>query len=287
MAMSIMQVRQKIIEQLTPLYGNREALLIADMLLEKILDLPTRALLNPNTANLTPENQIALKAMLSQLLRHRPIQYVLGEAWFQNMRFYVDERVLIPRPETEELVEWVVREEKSVLSTTILDIGSGSGCIPLSIAKKLPNAVIHSCDISMGALEVARKNASNLGLKVNWHHLDFLQKAEWKKLPKAEVLVSNPPYIPKSGRSGMATHVVDYEPSMALFVPDEDPMVFYEAIARFARLHASLGARIYVEIHEDLAENVRSCFLQSGLKNIETREDMQGKERMIKAISGL
>lgn len=285
--MSILQVRQNIIEQLTPLYGNREALLIADMLLEKIVDLPKRAILNPNSADLTPENQIALKAMLSQLLRHRPIQYVLGEAWFQNMRFYVDERVLIPRPETEELVEWVVREEKSVLSPTILDIGSGSGCIPLSIAKKLPNAVIHSCDISMGAIEVARINAANLGLKVNWHHLDFLQEAEWKKLPKADVLVSNPPYIPQSGRPGMATHVVDYEPSMALFVPDEDPMVFYEAIARFAGLHANQGARIYVEIHEDLAENVRSCFLQSGLKNIETREDMQGKERMIKAISGL
>ncbi|KIC89347.1 peptide chain release factor N(5)-glutamine methyltransferase [Flavihumibacter sp. ZG627] len=285
--MSILQVRQSIIEQLTPLYGNREAMLIADMLLEKIADLPKRALLNLKTADLSPENQIALNAMLSQLLRHRPIQYVLGEAWFQNMRFYVDERVLIPRPETEELVEWVVREEKSGLSTTILDIGSGSGCIPLSIAKKLPNAVIHSCDISMGALEVARKNASDLGLKVNWHHIDFLQEAEWLKLPKADVLVSNPPYIPQSGRSEMATHVVDYEPSMALFVPDEDPMVFYEAIARFARLHTSPGARIYVEIHEDLAENVRECFLRSGLRKIETRKDMQGKERMIRAISGL
>jgi release factor glutamine methyltransferase len=209
----------------------------------------------------------------------------LQEAWFQEMPFYVDERVLIPRPETEELVEWIVNDHKKLSQPfTLLDIGSGSGCIPISLAKKLPRSIVHSCDISIGALEVSRKNAIALEADVQWHLADFLNRSQWDCLPSAEVIVSNPPYIPQNGKSGMDKHVVEFEPAIALFVPDNNPLVFYEAIAAFANINARAGAEIYVEIHENLAPEVVAVFAAASLTEIVVRQDMQGKERMIRAV---
>ncbi|MBZ5857227.1 peptide chain release factor N(5)-glutamine methyltransferase [Flavihumibacter profundi] len=262
-------------------YGEREAFIIANMVMEKITGMRNNESLG---SSLQAEQEIRINQFLNQLLDHRPVQYVLNEAWFQGMKFFVDERVLIPRPETEELVEWIVKEEKGHPAITVLDIGSGSGCIPISLAKKLPMATIHSCDISEGALEVAALNAKALGTNIHWHHIDFLQEQDRASLPRPNIIVSNPPYIPQSGRNEMDQHVVKYEPGIALFVPDENALVFYAAIAKFATGYAAPGARLYVEIHENLGEQVRQCFSKAGLTRIETRKDMQDKERMIRAI---
>lgn len=276
--------RTHIIRQLESIYGNKEAGYIADLVLEKLTGLPKREVRNLQVANLSDQQQLLLEEMLAQLQQHRPVQYVINEAWFQEMPFYVDERVLIPRPETEELVEWVVKDLKTETAPTILDIGSGSGCIPVSLAKKLPTAEVHSCDISSEALSVAQLNAAHLQAIVHWHELDFLDAGNWERLPVPDCIVSNPPYIPKAGAAEMSTHVVKYEPGIALFVPDEDPYVFYKAIARFAQSKCQPGTAIYLEIHEELASGVQETLQQEGINNIEIRRDMQGKERMIKAI---
>ncbi len=266
---------------LTPDYGEREAFIITNMALEKITGKRNN---ESNDLLLSMDEEIMANHFLAQLLNHRPIQYVLNEAWFQNMKFYVDENVLIPRPETEELVEWIVKDQKNKAAFTILDIGSGSGCIPVSLAKKLPQAAIHSCDISAEALLVAQKNAYEMNAAVSWHHTDFLQEKNWTTLPIPDVIVSNPPYIPQIGRLQMDPHVVDYEPAVALFVPDENALVFYTAIAKYAMQYCAATTSIYVEIHEELADAVRAVFVKAGLTNIEIRNDMQDRERMVKAI---
>lgn len=254
------------------------------MVLEKISGLPRQEVRNIKTAHLSDQQQLQLEEMLEQLISHRPIQYVINEAWFQEMPFFVDERVLIPRPETEELVEWVIQDYKEVAAPVILDIGSGSGCIPISLAKKLPTAQIHSCDVSPAALTVAQLNSSRLKAIVHWMELDFLNESYWLRLPTPACIVSNPPYIPKQEAGDMSQHVVAYEPGMALFVPNQNPYLFYEAIARFALHKASSGTGIYLEIHEDHPVGVRQVLEHCGMKNLEIRKDMQGKYRMIKAI---
>jgi release factor glutamine methyltransferase len=276
--------RTHIIRQLESIYGKTESGYIADLVLEKLSGLPKREVRNLQVNNLSEKQQLLLEEMLEQLQQHRPVQYVINEAWFQEMPFYVDERVLIPRPETEELVEWVVKDLKSETAPTILDIGSGSGCIPISLAKKLPSAKVHSCDISSEALSVAQLNAAHLQAIVQWHELDFLDATNWEQLPMPDCIVSNPPYIPKTGATEMSAHVVKYEPGIALFVPDEDPYIFYKAIAGFAQSGCQPGTVIYLEIHEDLAAGVQETLQQAGINSIEIRRDMQGKERMIKAI---
>ncbi len=276
--------RTHIIRQLEAIYGNTEAGYIADLILEKLTQLPKQELRNLQPANLSDRQQLLLEEMLEQLQQHRPVQYVINEAWFQEMPFYVDERVLIPRPETEELVEWVVKDLKTASGPVLLDIGSGSGCIPISLAKKLPEAIVHSCDISSDAISVAQLNAAHLQAIVHWQVLDFLDPSNWDQLPVPNCIVSNPPYIPQKVAAEMSEHVVKYEPGLALFVPDTDPYIFYTAIARFAQARCSSGTVIYLEIHEELAKGVQEALQQEQLTVVEIRKDMQGKDRMIKAL---
>jgi release factor glutamine methyltransferase len=272
---------QTITEALLPIYGDREAGLIANMVLEKLTGNRWN---QHSTAILSSTQQHSLKEQLAALVQHKPVQYVLQEAWFQNMPFYVNEQVLIPRPETEELVEWVAAAERHRPAPVIADIGTGSGCIAVSLAKKFPGAAIHAIDLSTGALQVARINADRQHTVIHLHQLDFLQPGNWSAFPVPDILVSNPPYIPQSGRKDMAAHVVDHEPALALFVPEEDPMLFYTAIAQYATQMGKPGMAIFVEIHEDLARGVERSFAEAGLTGIQTRRDMQGKERMIRAL---
>jgi release factor glutamine methyltransferase len=198
------------------------------------------------------------------------------------MKLYVDENVLIPRPETEELVEWVL--ESSPLSP-ILDVGTGSGCIPIALAKRLPSAQIHTCDISPKALEVARRNADSQNTSINFHHLDFLNPESWNDLPPITCLVSNPPYIPLNEKTQMATHVTEFEPGQALFVPDNDALLFYRALSRFAARQMPAGSQLFVEIHEEMGEQVPNLFRSAGLSDVTLRKDLQGNDRMVKATT--
>jgi release factor glutamine methyltransferase len=219
-------------------------------------------------------------------MAHEPVQYVLNEAWFYGLKFYVDQNVLIPRPETEELVDQLITDCKFPIDElNILDIGSGSGCIAISIKTKLRKAEVWSCDISKEALEAAKKNATALGADVNFVHLDFLDKTARENLPSFDIIISNPPYVPEKDKTTMQPNVLNYEPATALFVPDNDPLIFYRAIAEFGKTHLNKNGKVYAEIHESLGNDTMELFRSKGYK-AEVRKDMQGKERMIIATIG-
>jgi release factor glutamine methyltransferase len=232
---------------------------------------------------LSAEQATLLESYLQRLLTHEPVQYVLNEAWFCGLKFYVDKNVLIPRPETEELVEWIITNCKFPIDQlTILDIGSGSGCIPVALKRRLGKATVWSCDISAEALKIAEKNAAELGVTVQFEELDFLDSEQSNRLPAFDIIVSNPPYVPEKDKDQMRPNVLKYEPATALFVPDHDPLVFYRAIAEFGLTHLNRDGSIYTEMHESLGTATAQLFRSKGYAT-EIKKDMQGKDRMLKA----
>jgi release factor glutamine methyltransferase len=205
--------------------------------------------------------------------------------------------VLIPRPETEELVEWIIKDVKAsgkdvfkrgqfeadeTTQLKILDVGTGSGCIALALKKLMPKAEIWGCDVSDEALAVARRNGSELDIRIDFVGLDFLNEQQQRQLPTVDIIVSNPPYIPLRDKDTMHPNVIDYEPHTALFVPNDEALIFYQALADFGKQHLYANGSIYAEIHEDLAKEVINLFEKENYK-VELRKDMQGKDRMIKA----
>jgi release factor glutamine methyltransferase len=275
-------------QQLLPVYEEREAAAIAHEVMYYITGLDKVQRLMQKDAVLSEEQEERLTAALQELLQGKPLQYITHSAWFFGREFYVDEHVLIPRPETEELVQWVVDDQTNskfqIPNSKVLDIGAGSGCIPISLKLAMPGAEVTSVDISGGALGVARRNATTLSADVNFIQLDFLNSQEHNKLGVYDVIVSNPPYIPETEKDNMHSNVKDHEPSIALFVPDEDAMLFYNAIARFGKEHLKEGGAIYCEIEVGKPEESRAVFEGMGYKNVEVRMDMHGNWRMVKAI---
>jgi release factor glutamine methyltransferase len=282
------QAQKELAKGLAPAYGDREAAIIADWVMERLTGQSKMERLLRKTEQLRLPALAAYERYREELLSGRPVQYVLGESWFGGMKFFVDERVLIPRPETEELVDWVISEIPDPDADmggprTLLDVGTGSGCIAITLSLRRPE-VVFACDISSGALEVAQRNAEALGGRVWFYQVDFLNEESWEDLPAVRWLVSNPPYIPARERSAMAEHVVGYEPELALFVPDEDALMFYRALGRFARQRLEAEGALYAEIHEELGAAVREVLIQEGAREVILRKDLQGKDRMVKAV---
>ncbi|MEP7253743.1 MAG: peptide chain release factor N(5)-glutamine methyltransferase [Ginsengibacter sp.] len=286
--MTAAQFYSLFLEELISIYDRRETENITAWVLENTTGLKKWEI---RKSEIELDNSITLKLRkyLDELLQYKPVQYVLHESWFYKMKFFVDENVLIPRPETEELVSLIVNDTKtkSLASADnefkIIDIGTGSGCIAISLRKELPGADITAIDISEQALFVAKKNAEDLKTTVDFFHIHFLNENEWQNLPKYDVIVSNPPYIPRMELSTMGKNVTAFEPSIALFVPDNDPLIFYKAICKFAHLHLNIGGRIYLEVHENYAGEVSNIFTENNFKS-EIIKDIYGKERMIRAI---
>ncbi len=236
-------------------------------------------------APVSNDEEIQLRAWGHELATGRPMQYVLEESWFLGRKYFVDERVLIPRPETEELVQWIIDDcRNSTDAPSILDIGTGSGCIPISLKLAMKRSVIAAYDISGGALEVAHKNAATYNACIHFVEMDFLDKAQQNQLGKFDIIVSNPPYIPVAEQAEMHRNVKDFEPSNALFVPDNDPQRFYRAIAPFGKEHLYNNGIIYCELHRDYAADTAQLFRQSGYHNIELRQDINRHPRILKAI---
>jgi len=282
--MDWLQAQKSLTTQLIPLYGDREAAIITDWVLENLSGWKKIDRILHRSETLPAQTLSVYQRYTRELLTHRPVQYVLHEGWFAGMKLYVDENVLIPRPETEELVEWVLSATPSSLHT-ILDVGTGSGCIAIALAKKLPPSQIHACDLSLKALEIARRNAASQNTPIKFHELDFLNPAAWNDFPAITCLVSNPPYIPLNERTQMATHVTGFEPGQALFVPDNDALLFYRALSRFACQLMPRGSQLFVEIHEEMGEQVPNLFRSAGLGDVILRKDLQGKDRMVKATT--
>jgi release factor glutamine methyltransferase len=284
--MTILEAQQKTLLQLKILYDEREAANITDWVMEHITGKKRIDRLLDKQAMLTISQQLQFDRILQELATHKPIQYILAEAWFAGMKFFVNEHVLIPRPETEELVEWISEESQKlkVKSQKLLDIGTGSGCIPISLKNLLPELSVCSVDVSKEALEVAQKNAAALHTDVELLHLDFLNEANWDQLSMVDVIVSNPPYIKQSEHGSMSKNVLDFEPSIALFVPDDDALLFYRKIALFAKTHLTKDGCIFLEINEALGREVIELYESFGY-TIELRKDMQGKNRMVRITS--
>lgn len=281
--MTIQEATQQLKEQLSTIYEEREAGNISDWVMEYLTGTKRVDRILHKKKSISQGEELQLQKYSKRLLLHEPVQYVLNETWFCGLQFYVDKNVLIPRPETEELVEWIISNCKfPITELKILDIGSGSGCIPIALKRKLRNTEVWSCDISNVALQVARQNAKELGVDVTFLLLDFLNEEQRKQLSLFDIIVSNPPYVPENDKHRMRSNVLQYEPATALFVPDNDALIFYTAIADFGKHHLNKNGVIYTEIHENHGEAVTRLFHSKGYTT-ELKKDMQGKERMLKA----
>lgn len=232
-------------------------------------------------AELDLHQESAILEAVEFLKKGKPIQYITGKAWFMGNEFLVNENVLIPRPETEELVDWIIEyatiKEKSL---QILDIGTGSGCIPISLKLALPNCLITGLDISDTALNVATQNAKTLNTEISWLQEDILNAAY---LPNNyDIIVSNPPYIPFKENVNMQVQVKNFEPNIALFVTNEDPLIFYRVIARLGKQYLSPNGQLFFELHYDQGKALLALFDEMGY-HAELRQDMFGKDRMLRA----
>lgn len=266
---------------LEPLYGNGEARAITDYVLDVCFGLSKADILCGAVEEMTAEKTAELNKIFGRLTESEPVQYVLGRAEFCGRWFSVRPGVLIPRPETEELCAWITADSKASASPKVLDIGTGSGCIAITLQLDMPESKVTAWDISADALDVARENAQQLGANVNFVKLDALNakpEGEW------DVIVSNPPYICEKEKKDMAVNVLEHEPHTALFVPDADPLLFYRAITRLAVQTLSKGGRLYFEINPIYADDTCHMMRAEGMTAVELRSDMYGKQRMAKGV---
>jgi release factor glutamine methyltransferase len=296
--MTIAELEKAFITELNSLYSEHEAKALVFYVLHYLNGINRSSFLLSKHETIENETAKLLPGILEQLKAGKPVQYIFGKTEFYGLPLKVNPSVLIPRPETEELVDWVIKEvvrretedgskdseipiPKSEMHS-ILDIGTGSGCIAIALKKHLPEAEVYGLDISSGALETAGQNAV-----LNHTEIELLQEDILKPdlifKTRFSIIVSNPPYISSREQQQMHINVIDYEPHEALFVPDNDPLIFYEHIADFASHNLVSEGLLFFEIHESLGKQVISLLVKKGFSDLELRKDMQGKDRMVKA----
>ena len=280
--MTIEAAHRELVNGLTPEFGKGEANQLARIVFEDAFGI-TNFL---RRQELTPNQLSQLKEIQERILAHEPVQYILGMTYFYDLKFKVNPAVLIPRSETEELVAWILEDHSTNQNLRILDIGTGSGCIPIALKAKAPNYQITAVDISTAAISIAKENTEINQVEVNFQELDILNKESWEKLPSYEIIVSNPPYIPLREKDLMGKSVLNHEPSLALFVTNEDPLIFYRTIIEFSKKQLTNGGWLYFETNEFNATEVEALLFKAGYFDIEKRQDLQGKDRMLKARFG-
>ena len=272
--------------ELEKIYGSDEANALIMILLEHYFGIDRVKIAMEPELRFSESEMLTLHFAVKELLKNKPIQYVLGETEFCGMRFFVDENVLIPRPETEEIVQKIANSVGTRRATSvhcsILDIGTGSGCIAISLAKMLKNSVVTAVDVSEKALEVAKKNAKANNVNVRFVLDDILNPQNPELIDNQyDIIVSNPPYVCESEKSEMRANVLDYEPSSALFVSDGDPLVFYRKILEFAQKALKPDGEVWFEINERFGKETKDLCLEKGFKNAEIIKDFRGKDRIL------
>ncbi|MEJ7912807.1 MAG: peptide chain release factor N(5)-glutamine methyltransferase [Chitinophagaceae bacterium] len=292
------EAKQWLKEQIQGVYEAEEAGNIAALVLEELGGLSREESRSKKKELLSASLLNQITEVSNRLLLHEPVQYILEHAWFAGLKLYVNPSVLIPRPETEELVHWIIQDMKTaglpvfrqpagVADKTnllkILDVGTGSGCIALALKAAMPGAEVWGCDLSEEALNIARRNGSETDIRVDFQGVDFIDRAQHSLLPAVDVIVCNPPYIPIRDKYTIAANVIRFEPHKALFVPNEDPLVFYRRLAKFGQEKLHPGGHIYVEIEENSGAAVLKLFEKEKYKTVILKKDMQGKDRMVKA----
>jgi len=284
--LTIGQVYTHLLTELKAAFAYDEAREMALRLLEHHLQISRAKVMVQFKIEIPDSSLPPLALAMEDLLAHKPIQYVLGKTQFLEGEFIVNQHVLIPRPETEELVQSVISELKTVVADInfpmkILDIGTGSGCIAVSLKNCFPDMVVFAMDVSEDALQVARANALNNKADLVFCQADILDFETLEGLPVFDIIISNPPYILEREKNLMQKNVLDYEPAQALFVPDDNPLLYYEAIADYADLSLRPGGYIFLEINESFGEELKSLYLKHGFNNVEIVKDLFGKDRFL------
>ena len=271
-------------EKLSALYPSNEVKNITEMMFEHFMGWDKITLRLNNKSSLSESELLLFHKALKRLLKNEPVQHITGEMEFYSLPFKVNKNVLIPRPETEELVDLVIKECKG--SETILDIGTGSGCIPISLKKHLKNTFVYGVDISENALVVARDNAELNSTEVTFVKEDVLQMSSLENSIKKgfDVIVSNPPYITNSEKVLMSENVLTFEPHVALFIEDDEPLLFYDKIGYLAYDNLPSGGKLYFEINEHYGDQVMALLKSIGFSNIRMLKDLQNKDRIVTAI---
>jgi len=271
---------------LLAIYDNREAGVIADWIIEEITKWTKSQRIIHHDFHLTPDQEIQYRKFQDEILQGKPLQYVLGYSWFKGHRFNVNEHVLIPRPETEELVDSIVHFSKDIeeinnIPFRALDIGTGSGCIAISLQLQFPQWEVWAIDKSTTALEIASQNASQLSATINFKAVDILSSSITHDLPAFNLIVSNPPYIPQEDKHEMTAQVLEHEPHLALFVTNNDPLQFYKAIMVFSEHHLIRGGTLWFETHMSYAEDVANLMKTYDYLEVQIKKDFQGKDRIV------
>jgi release factor glutamine methyltransferase len=279
--MSLQDTKQAIKHQLGNLYDAIEMNSMVNIIIEEVTVWDAlHQNIHKNDA-LEPSQIEQLDHYVEQLLTGKPLQYIIQKAWFLGKAYFVNEAVLIPRPETEELVEWIIEYAQIINKPlSILDIGTGSGCIPISLKLAIPNAHITAIDISKEALAIAEQNAASYHTEIEWIAQDILQTKQLKD--RYDIMVSNPPYIPLREKLAMQKQVADHEPEIALFVPDQFPLIFYSKIAHIGKSALKPNGQLFFEIHYDQGEAIIALLNEMGY-HAELRQDIFGKDRMVRA----
>ena len=284
--MTIEKFRNHFINLLEDLYPIEELRSFFYLIAEKQLNLSRINIALQLYDELTLEEELNFYHAIDRLRNHEPIQYIIGETEFFGLPIIVNNQVLIPRPETEELVAWII-EDINKKETTILDIGTGSGCIAIALAKRLNNAVVSAIDISSSALELAKKNTLINNVNVKFSRIDVLHfeddltlQHEWDS--KFDIIVSNPPYVRIQEKELMKSNVIDHEPNLALFVEDDDPLLYYRKISQLSKQYLKHNGILYLEINEYLSNEMKKMLVEEGFNYLQLKKDMFGKNRMIK-----
>jgi release factor glutamine methyltransferase len=267
-------------KELAGIFHKEEIESLIFLIFEKLMGYSRTQVLLAKEEELSTEILAEIERIVARLKNHEPIQYILGETEFYGLTFYSVPGVLIPRPETEELVQRIIQENQDQ-APTILDIGTGTGCIAISLRKNIDQATVLACDISPICVETARRNAELNAVTVSVFEYDILNETPEVSIPKLDVIVSNPPYVRENEKPLMEKNVLDFEPELALFVPDESPLIFYERIADFALNHLKEGGRLYFEINEAFGPKCAKILHRKGLSDVVLKKDINGKDRMI------
>jgi len=268
---------------LVPLYDASEAAQLVQLLIKHFFGFDKVNMALKPELRLNESELLQLHFAVKELLSNKPLQYVLGETEFYGRRFITKAGALIPRPETEQLLDLIIDKEKSRNPLSILDIGTGSGCVAVSLALEFPEARVTAFDISADALEVASENAKLHEVEVDFIKADLLTEKRLYLGLQADLIVSNPPYVRLSEKALMHKNVTEWEPSLALFVPDDDPLLFYRALAQLAAEKLNAAGSIWVEINEAFAKEVMAIFVEYGLSNPQFFQDFHGKDRFVRA----
>ncbi len=270
-------------KELTGNYSGTEIDSLIFLIFEKLKGYSRTQFLLSKDEFLSDVERQEISQILARLKNHEPIQYIMGETEFYDLPFYTVPGVLIPRPETEELVQWIIQQNQ-IPEPTILDIGCGTGCISISLRKNIPDSTVLACDISHVCLETTRRNAERNAAEITDFEYDILDGNLEIDFPELDIIVSNPPYVCQNEKNRMEKNVLDYEPEMALFVPDSNSLLFYSAIADFARIHLKKGGRIYFEINEAFGKECKKMLQEKGFQDCHLKKDIHGKDRMICAV---